>query len=246
MSRTDPHPRFHRVSRHIARQIEAGDFAPGERLPSERWFGEALGVSRTTVRRAIRELMASGTIEARGGAMYVTRLAAPNSLLSLTEYARSRGLTPRARVLVARVRAATFDEADAFRIAPGAELFELERLRSLDGAAISIERDCVPLRLLPHALEIDFTTASLYASLVDAGHAPVLARLQIEARAASAREAELLELPPQAPVLVGVERTTDRRDDTIILGTATYRSDRHRFLATFQRTPPSAAEYRRA
>jgi GntR family transcriptional regulator len=237
MSRAGPQPLFHGVSRQIAEKIQTGEYAPGERLPSERWLGETLGVSRTTVRRAISELLTAGTIQPRGRAMYVAHASQPstpgNTLLSLTELARSRGLTPSSRVLLCRVRPADMDEAEVLRMAPGADLFELERLRLLDGAAIAIERDRMPLRVLPNAMEIDFATASLYASLSDAGHAPVTTRLQIEAKAADETEAKLLDLPLAAPILVATERTSDEHGQTFVLGYSVYRSDRHRFLTTF-------------
>ena len=134
-------------------------------------------------------------------------------------------------------RAATIDEAEVFRIAPGADLFELRRLRLLDGVAVAVDHDRVPLRLLPNALAIDFATASLFASLEAAGSEPFQARMQIEARAATGEEAELLALPPAAPLLVATEHASDRSGSIVNLGVTAYRSDRHRFLATFTRAP---------
>jgi GntR family transcriptional regulator len=237
VSPSAPQPRFHSVFRGIASRIERGELSPGDRLPSERWFGDDFGVSRTTVRRAIEELVSTGLVEPRNGALYVARgaVAPSNRLQSLTELARARGLEPTARVLAQGTRAATLDEAELFGIAPGADLFELRRLRLLDGVAVAIDHDRVPLRLLPRAAAIDFTTASLFAALEAAGSELVEARMQIEARAATAEEAELLALDPSAPLLVATERATDRAGHVVNLGVTAYRSDRHRFLATFTR-----------
>ncbi len=47
----------------IQRAIEEGEFAPGDKLPSERQFVEMLGVSRVSVREAIRALEAVGMVE---------------------------------------------------------------------------------------------------------------------------------------------------------------------------------------
>jgi GntR family transcriptional regulator len=245
MPRPKAQPLFHILTRQIAEKIESGEFQAGDRLPSERWFGDTFGVSRTTVRRAIEELVQQGSIEARGNAVFVSPnaggAAQQNTISSLTDMARARGLTPSARVLVAKVRPATFDEAEVFKIAPGADVFDLERLRYLDGSPISIDHDRVPLRLLPKAMQIDFKSASFFASLAEAGHPPVLANLQIEARNATKQEADLLKLPRQTPVLVANERATGKDRKVITLGCTVYRSDRHRFLATFVRTPPHVA-----
>src|SRR5215204_1049460 len=114
-------PLYHRVYRQIAREIESGALQPGDRLPSERWLCDELGVSRATVRRAIEELTADGLVEGRGRGSFVTgdALAEPaGTLMSLSELGRSRGLQASARVLAAEVRAAPIDEAELFAIAP--------------------------------------------------------------------------------------------------------------------------------
>src|SRR3972149_4599490 len=56
----------------------------------------------------------------------------------------SRGLTPRARILPEHVRSATIDEADTLGLAPGAPLFELERLRLMDEVPILVDRTPLP------------------------------------------------------------------------------------------------------
>src|SRR6185437_2523901 len=158
-------PLYHRVYRQIAEEIESGGLSPGQRLPSERVICDELGVSRATVRRALEELVADGLVETRGRASFVAGEALaepPNALMSLSELGRSRGLTASARVLVCEVRPATIDEAEAFQIAPGAELLDLQRLRMLDGMPISLDHNRVPLRLVPDAADLDFASASLY------------------------------------------------------------------------------------
>ena len=231
-------PLYHRVYREIAREIENGALQRGDRLPSERQLCDALGVSRATVRRAIEQLAADGLVEGRGRGSYVRDDALaepPNALVSLSELGRSRGLHASARVLGARLRPATIDEAERFRIAPGAELFELERLRMLDGLPISVDHNRVPLRVAPTLAELDFTTASLYAALERAGNPPVRADYELEARAADAREAELLGLTAGAPVLFATTVAIGAEGRVVDLGRTVYRADRYRFQATLLR-----------
>jgi GntR family transcriptional repressor for pyruvate dehydrogenase complex len=49
-------------------RIEAGELAPGARLPTEHALGERFGVSRAVVREAIARLKADGYVETRQGA----------------------------------------------------------------------------------------------------------------------------------------------------------------------------------
>jgi GntR family transcriptional regulator len=233
-------PLYHRVYRQIAKEIENGALQPGDRLPSERWLCDELGVSRATVRRAIEELVEDGLVEGRGRGSYVggeALVEPPNTLMSLSELGRSRGLEASSRVLAAETRPATIDEADAFAIAPGADLFELQRLRMLDGLPISIDHNRVPLRLLPNAARLDFTSASLYQELEREGHAPVRADYDLEARTADAHEAELLGLAPGAPVLFATTVAIDEEGRVLDLGRTVYRADRYRFQATLMRRP---------
>jgi len=231
-------PLYHVVSRRLADEIAAGALLAGDRLPSERWLCDELGVSRATVRRAIEELVVEGLVEARGRGSYVRgrRLGEPrNSLMSLSELGRSRGLEASARVLAAEVRPASLDEADQFAIGAGAELFELRRLRMLDGLPMSLDVNRIPLRLAPELPEIDFTVASLYAVLDAAGHAPTRADYDLEARAADPDAAELLGLEPGAPVLAAVTLAFDASNRVVDVGRTVYRGDRYRFQATLMR-----------
>ena len=90
-------PLYHRVYREIAQGDRARRRSgAGDRLPSERSLCDELGVSRATVRRAIEELAADGLVEgarprhrtSRGDAL----VEPPNTLMSLSELGRSRGL----------------------------------------------------------------------------------------------------------------------------------------------------------
>jgi GntR family transcriptional regulator len=240
-----PRPLYHRVYREISKEIESGSLRPGDRLPSERSLCDALGVSRATVRRAIEELMADGLVEGRGRGSFITDDALhepPNTLMSLSELGRSRGLEASARVIAATVRAATIDEAELFGIAPGAELFELKRVRMLDGLPIAVDHNRVPLRLAPALSDLDFTTASLYEALDRAGNPPRRADYGLEAHGADAPEADLLGLAPGAPVLFATTVAMGEHGRVVDLGRTVYRADRYRFQATLTRRTQTMRE----
>jgi GntR family transcriptional regulator len=234
-----PQPLHDRVREAIESQIRSGDIPPGARLQSERDLADHLGVSRVTVRRALAELAREGLVRAApGSGRYVQGSALaepPNALLSFTELGARRGLSATSRVLRSRTRPATLEEADAAGIAPGAAIFELDRLRMLDGVAVALDQTRVPLAVAPLLPEYDFRVASLYDALDDAGAAVTRAEYTTEACAASATQARQLDLAPGDPLLLAKTTSFDETGRLVELGETYYRGDRYRFHATLVR-----------
>lgn len=68
-------PVTQRAIEHVKGMIARGELRPGQRLPTERVLAAGLGVSRSSMREAVRALTALGVLEARHGAgVYVTAL----------------------------------------------------------------------------------------------------------------------------------------------------------------------------
>lgn len=61
------HSRSDEVREQLQAAVERGKFKPGDRLPSERELSDVFGVSRVSVRDAVRSLEALGMIEVRQG-----------------------------------------------------------------------------------------------------------------------------------------------------------------------------------
>lgn len=232
--------RYRRVQESLAEEIRRGGRPHGSPLPPERALAEHFGVSRVTLRRALTELESSGLIartSPRGWAVAGSRIGEPpNVLMSFSEMARSRGLRPGATVISSRLRPATIDEADSLGLAPGAELFELERLRSMDDVPIMIDRTRIPATLAPGLEQEDFAAISLYTFLEErCGLRPTRARLSAEAVGANGRQARLLGLRQGEPLLRCNQVTEDQMGRRIELCEMTYRGDRYRLHATLER-----------
>jgi GntR family transcriptional repressor for pyruvate dehydrogenase complex len=60
-------PVYRQVADEIAEAILRGDLGPGDSLPTERELGETFGVSRASVREALRHLQAQGLVSGGGG-----------------------------------------------------------------------------------------------------------------------------------------------------------------------------------
>jgi len=62
-----PVPLYHQLEQDLVARITAGEFTPGEAMPTEERICEQYGVSRITVRRALDALIAHGLIVRRRG-----------------------------------------------------------------------------------------------------------------------------------------------------------------------------------
>jgi GntR family transcriptional regulator len=232
---------FERVRRRIAADVAAGRLKRGERLAPERELAKRLGVSRNTLRRALHTLAEQALLESAGrrGWRVAERsfTETAHGPQSMTQWAAANGLELRSRVRRARVRAATDLEAQALRIARGAPVFELERVRIINGLPLSLDRSVLVLELAPFLPEVEFAKASLYGVLLDrAGIAPGSHECTIRAAAASARVAKVLDIAVGSPVLVMDELVADQSGRPFELARLTNRGDAYGYR-TMQSAP---------
>ena len=121
---------FDHIVGQIRDAIASGGIAPGERLPNERALGVAFGVSRTTLREALRALEAQGVIEIRTGSRGGAFVAEPSSELvaaALGALLRFRAATAR-ELAEFRIPFEAENAAWAARRADPAALAELEHI----------------------------------------------------------------------------------------------------------------------
>jgi GntR family transcriptional regulator len=231
--------RFRQIAKMIARQIAEGEIARGARLMSERDLGKHFNVSRVTVRRALLDLQERGLIEPEGarGWFVTSAVGEPNVLMGFSEMARARGLKPGSRVLGAQVRAATIDEAERLGIAPGANLFDLARIRLLDEVPVAHERSRVVLDLAPEIAQGNYASVSLYDELRRLGVVAHSADYTLQSSAATETDAGLLDVAIGAPLLIASATTFVQSGKAMELSHSVFRGDRYRFRTTLFRTP---------
>ena len=85
---------FEETVERLLEGVKLGVYAPGDRLPPERELTRRLGVSRITLREALRELAAAGYVETkrgRFGGTFIIRQPEPLVPDELTRTARDEG-----------------------------------------------------------------------------------------------------------------------------------------------------------
>ena len=233
--------RFSTLANTLTAQIQAGELSEGDRLPSERQLAEQFSVSRQTVRRALAELADAHLIESRPGlGTYVaTRPVgeAPHMLMSFTEMGSARGLRAGSVVIDRGLEQASMEDAELLGIAPGAQVFRIERLRLFDDLPIGVDLSRIPLALAPGLPDLDFSHASLYAALATAGHPPVRADYSVYADAADAQHARHLGVELGFPLLMAQTVAYDPDGNVVEKGLMAYRGDRYRLQTELTRSP---------
>jgi GntR family transcriptional regulator len=131
--------------------LATGRHRPGERLPPEQELSAHLGISRGTLRTALRRLEESGEIVRRqGSGTYVGRAAASTSLdegleklVSYSELARRRGVRLEVGELAVEERPLRPETAELFGSDPDATATEIRRVLLMDGEPGAWMRDVV-------------------------------------------------------------------------------------------------------
>lgn len=241
INRREPVPLYYQLKEVLLSKIERGELNPNMPIPSEKQLMEAYGLSRTTVRQAISELVAEGYLHRqRGKGTFVSRPKVQHGLRKLTSFSedmRSRGLQPGSHVLEMRSEVPPKRIATSLELKEGEQALKIVRLRLANGEPMGIQTSYVPLwtgiKIAPEDLEGE---GSLYA-LLETRFNILLGEADetLEATVANETEAQLLGVKKGSPLLLR-ERTTFSLDGKPIeFVKALYRADRYRYLVHLTR-----------
>jgi GntR family transcriptional regulator len=192
----------------ITAAITAGDYPPGAQLPAEAQMATNLGVSRPTLRDALRQLQDRGLIIRRHGRG--TFVAKPpirkdlNRNFGITAMIRSGGYRPGTRGLEVRREAAGRELAPSLGLAPGDLVTVVERVRLADDRPVVWSRDVIPRRFLDvaDAEAMSGDDASLYGLLYKLHQVTVYRGVaELSPKSATAALATRLQVRRGAPLL---------------------------------------------
>ena len=227
-------PLYRRIETDVRDRIRSGDLAPGVQLETEVELMDRYGVSRATVRQALRELVAEGLLEIRRGlGTYVRQRRFEHTIGGFYSFSREierHGLLPGTRVLGLGLEPADEAVAAALGIDAGTPVVALRRLRLAGDDPLVVETSYLPAARFPGLESVDFGRVRLYDTLTDAyGCRPTHARETFEPVLVTADEAALLDQRRGEPAL-RVERVAFDEDDAPIeFCRSTVRGDRYRY-----------------
>jgi GntR family transcriptional regulator len=165
-SDTSSRPLWQQVLDDLERRIEDGDISG--RFPTDKELTEQYGVSRHTVREAVRRLRARGLVDrhrGRGSFLNEARLTQPlGGLYSLFRAVEERGLEQRSDVLALEV-ARDAAVAERLGLPPRTELVHVQRLRYAGDEPLALDSVWLPRDVGRHLLDVDLTRTAIYDEL---------------------------------------------------------------------------------
>jgi GntR family transcriptional regulator len=235
LDRQSPLPLWAQLRADIGRRVEEGEF--DDVFPSEMALVDAYGVSRNTVREALRDLRSTGAVVAGRGRR--PRLSGDveieqplGALYSLYASVEAAGLEPRS---IVRSLSRRQDPAVAVRLNLPADagLVYLERLRLANDEPLAIDRVWFPAEIALPLLDVDFTRVGFYDELASrTGIRLTGGWEQIRAVTPTRSERALLEMVPGIAAFA-IERSGFVRDRAVEWRQSVVRGDRFSVVAEF-------------
>jgi len=192
----------------IKQKIYQGEF-PNLKLPDERSLAEQYDVSRSSIKRALNVLVQQGVIfKKRGSGTFVNPLYLKNnaifqhegSNLGVSDSFRVDGKAPSIELLDFQVLSATPEQQQALFLNEGDFVYEIKRLRRLEGVPFMIERGYVPISVVP-GLNKEIVSGSVYEYIENTKHRTVTKSfMTIMAEPSNIEDQTLLELKANEPV----------------------------------------------
>jgi GntR family transcriptional regulator len=227
-------PLFFQMQEYFRKKIENNNIKPGTQLPTERELSDELDISRVTIRKAIRGLIAEGLCEKKvGKGIFVSDEKIPINVHKL------EGTTNLLNKATNKIKTIENDkkiiEADKmlsniFDLNEDNKVLYLKRIRFIDNSPVILEHTYLPMYKYPNIEKYDFSN-SLYEILEkEFNITPDKSRGSFNILMAKEEEARLLNIQLNTPLLVKKATVFSKEGQAIEYNRSVYRSDKFNFL----------------
>ncbi|AYD04477.1 GntR family transcriptional regulator [Neorhizobium sp. NCHU2750] len=202
-------PIYARIEQHLRDEIAAGRLGAGDRIPSEPELARDFATTRSTVAKALQQLVFEGVIIRRAGSgSYV----APRSLSAPIELSRVRSFEEQLAAKGAAIgyvligiseREPTDTEMETLHLNAGDLVHALDRLRLVGGKKVSVERRVFSAEL-GRLVTVDMLQSMSIHRILDERFRLAVHRVEgrIRAGLAYGEIARYLDIKPGSPLLI--------------------------------------------
>ncbi len=220
----------HQIQGILRSKIEGGEWADGDRFPTEMTLVRRFRVSRTTIRKVLGTLEQGGLIRRHRGSGSFVRLneARRSALPQITNLVQ--GYHAQIRVIGVETVPAPSHVAEFLGVPRGHSLRRFLRVEQVKAGPLSVVVNHVPVQLARRIRLRDLRRHSMIQLLRDRLHVRIgMIRHSIEARMPDEEVASLLEISLTHPVLVVRHFISDWTGRPIEVADSFYRADRYRY-----------------
>ncbi len=238
IDRNSPIPLYYQLKQILLEQIDTGEWQPGDLIPGEQELQDTYGLSRTTVRQTLADLVNEGLLHRqRGRGTFITRpkfAHDPQVRPGAEGYIQSEGLEPGWQVISADWAEEPSEGVhERLKIKDDAAVFRIHRLRLANNKPIGYHFAYIPE---PYVGQLKLERLTEGGSLRYLRDLPQMhnsvAQRTIEATLANGPEVNMLGASPGEPILT-IERIILTQDGTPIeLLWAAYRGDSFKYQVT--------------
>ncbi|MEC1668219.1 GntR family transcriptional regulator [Bacillus mojavensis] len=222
-----------KVIERIKEDIKNGIYTEKEKLPSEFELSKKLGVSRATLREALRILEEEHVIIRRHGVGTFVHskplfLSGIEQLNSVTKMIEQANMIPGTIFLSSQVLMPADDDIKRFHLTSGQEVFYLERVRTANGQPIVYCIDKIPMDILPDSFS--HQQESMFDLLEkNSGSVISYAVTDIEPIGYHDTISPVLECDPETALLLLKQTHYDQHDKPVLYSLNYFRADKFRF-----------------
>lgn len=232
MIKSDSRPLYLQVIDKIKEDIENGLYEAGERLPSEFQLSKQLGVSRATLREALRMLEDENVVIRRHGVgTFINSKPLFSSgieeLFSVTDMIKRGKKQPGTNFLSSSVDHAEEEDRFRFHNENLEKVLTIERVRTADEEPVVYCLDKIPQQLLPDY--VSHQQQSLFDQLEKAGTSIAYAVTQIEPIGYHDTISDILQCEPETSLLVLKQMHYDDNEQAVLYSINYFRADKFKF-----------------
>jgi len=237
----EPMPLYRRIYSDLKAKIEGGDYAPGDRLPSELELTRKYGVSRITSRQALDLLCSEGLLIRRQGmGSFVAPPRVSQRIIRLTDFVEdmaAAGLNATSTVLRLIQEPIPPDMGVLLGLREDAMVTRLDRLRLADGTPMALDWTWLPPAFGKLIQGEDLARRTIYSILETDYGIPVLwGEYTIGACVAGDEQAGFLNIEPGDPLLVFRRTSYSTGHKPVYHQRRFYRADRVQYRLSLART----------
>lgn len=224
-------PYYLQIYNELRRRIQSQVYLSGKPIPSENELVSEFGVTRATIRNAVKKLQSEGLIATeKGKRSYVNVPKIEQSLFKFYSFGRNYSEFDKSSALLEVKEINDAEIQKVLNLSPEDLIKQIVRIRKLDKVPVIIETSYIPVSLASDIENFDIENCSIYDLLENNFGLHILkAKEVLDTCIPEEYHRRLLDIGKEKPVFVTERITYDTNERPIEFRKSIIRSDKFRF-----------------